>query len=61
MKMIKKEITRILSMDLAEMDKWYWKMFNILNHNFKHLKIHGKKQVTDLIDTLEIKWENLIK
>ena len=61
MKLIKKEILRLTSMDMEELDRWYWSMFEILNHNFKHLPVHSKKQITDFINILETKWESLIK
>jgi hypothetical protein len=61
MKLIKKEILRLTSMDMEEIDEWYWSMFKILNHNFKHLPVHSKKQITDFINILETKWESLIK
>ena len=61
MKLIKKEILRLTSMDMEKLDRWYWSMFEILNHNFKHLPVHSKKQMTDFINILETKWESLIK
>jgi hypothetical protein len=59
--MIKKEISNLCSKSIEELDIWYWKMYDILEHNYKHLSVHSKKQVTDLIKLLEKKWENLIK
>lgn len=61
MELIKKEILRLNSMSIEELDVWYWNMFNILNHNYKHLRHHSRKQVTNLVNILEEKWKSLIK
>lgn len=61
MKMIKKEITNLCTKSTEELDIWYWKMYDILEYNYKHLSVHSKKQITDLIKLLEKKWESLIK
>jgi len=61
MKMIKKEISNLCSKSTEELDIWYWKMYDILEYNYKHLSVHSRKQITDLIKLLEKKWENLIK
>jgi hypothetical protein len=61
MKMIKKEISNLCSKSIEELDIWYWKMYDILEYNYKHLSVHSRKQITDLIKLLEKKWENLIK
>ncbi len=61
MEMIKKEISNLCSKSIEELDIWYWKMYDILEHNYKHLPIHSRKQVIDLVKLLEKKWERLIK
>jgi hypothetical protein len=61
MEAVKKEILNLCTKSTEELDTWYWKMYDILEHNYKHLSVLSKKQVTDFVKLLEKEWENLTK
>jgi len=48
--LLEKEIKRLCSMTRKELDKWYWSMEDILNHNQKHYVKFMKYQYSGVTD-----------
>ena len=53
---IQREILRLCSMSIEELDDWYWNMRNILIHNFNRLKKYGKEENNKFINMLKEQW-----
>ncbi len=56
---IQREILRLCSMSIEELDDWYWNMRNILIHNFNRLKIYGTDENNKFISMLTEQWKEL--
>jgi len=51
--LLEKEIKRLCSMTIKELDEWYWEMEDILIHNAKHLNIFVDSEYTKLENFLK--------
>ena len=51
--LLEKEIKRLCSMTIKELDEWYWDMKDILIHNAKHFNIFVDSEYTKLENFLK--------
>jgi len=57
--LLEKEIKRICSMTIKELDEWYWSMQDILIHNHKHYVKFMKYQYSGVTDFINTAYNNL--
>ncbi len=57
--LLEKEIKRLCSMTIKELDEWYWSMEDILNHNQKHYVEFMKYQYNGITDFINTAYNNL--
>ena len=56
---IKKEIKRVASMNRNEIDKWYWEMEEILQHNSNNFLNLFRSSVREINNFIEDAWSKI--
>ena len=57
--LLEKEIERLCTMTIVELDEWYWSMQDILIHNHKHYVKFMKYQYSGVTDFINTAYNNL--
>jgi len=59
-KIIHKEVKRLCSMDIEELDKWYWEMEDILIYNYNRLEEYVNEEYNKIFDIFRQKIGDLL-
>ncbi len=57
--LLEKEIKRLCSMTIKELDKWYWEMEDVLLHNFNHFPKFINSEYNNLQKMFENGWNKI--